>query len=69
MAKKLLFASAILALAVLGPSAGLLEAIPPGIEPMPPYCVEGRTCTNIGQCGYNYGMYLGICHYGHCYCR
>jgi hypothetical protein len=68
MVKKMLFAVAILALAVLGPGAGLLEAAPIG-PPMPPYCVEGIPCTNTGQCGYNYGMYLGACFHGRCYCR
>jgi hypothetical protein len=65
MVKKLVFASVVLALAL---GIDPVQAIPPDLEPMPSYCYQGRECTNRGQCGYNSGMYLGICHYGHCFC-
>lgn len=64
MVKKMLFAVAILALAVLGPSAGLLEALPPVSE----LCYPGTRCTSNFNCGVVSGLPQGVCHNGKCIC-
>lgn len=64
MVKKLLFAVAILALAVLGPSAGLLEAALPTEE----LCYPGTSCTSNYHCGIYMGFPQGVCHNGSCIC-
>jgi hypothetical protein len=65
MVKRMLFAVAILALAVLGPSAGLLEAARPSLSDL---CYPGTSCTSNYHCGVVSGLPQGICHNGICYC-
>jgi hypothetical protein len=64
MVKKMLFAVAILALAVAGPGAGLLEARPPVSE----LCYPGTPCTSNYNCGIVGGLPQGVCHNGSCIC-
>lgn len=65
MVKKLIFALAVLALAVAG-----VHPLQAGPFYIPKYCTEMSPCTYQGQCGYDSytGTYLGVCHNGSCYC-
>lgn len=66
MVKKMLFAVAILALAVLGPTTGLLEAASP--SSWEELCFPGTSCTNNYHCGIYMGFPQGVCHNGQCIC-
>ena len=65
MVRKMLFAAAILALAVLGSGAGLLEAARPPVSDL---CYPGASCSGNINCGVVGGLPQGVCYGGRCVC-